>query len=261
MRATDMSGTPNNGVGKNTPASWELRLGAIETKLDSGLPFPDENGFDGSVWWMWEERIKEGHHEEVKLIKKIYNPTKNHPYASSSLLDPNDIASENYWDIREVSDSMYAALVVAMWSRMEYFLGNLSSIYDEAFKGKKFQQDQSFRFGEIIKNLKPVNIEKCEKYLEINALRILNNSYKHASGYYKPIKDKSYTIIDPHILSTWKIMNEKTLYSIKLDHSNMTIKIKYYNLPIKKIVLDCYHFCSESLDKTKIYLYREKFQH
>jgi hypothetical protein len=241
MRATDMSGTPNNGVGKNTPASWELRLGAIETKLDSGLPFPDENGFDGSVWWMWEERIKEGHHEEVKLIKKIYNPTKDHPYASSSLLDPNDIASENYWDIREVSDSMYAALVVAMWSRMEYFLKSLASICIESSSERikllkevqTFCQDslmgkkpdvilnvciknlnklkQPYNFKDLEDKFKEpkIKLKNLKNYTEINSLHILNNLYKHTSGYYNINEQSDYNKIHNDILLKWNIKKEE----------------------------------------------------
>jgi len=45
-------------------------------------------------------------------------------------------------------------------------------------------------------------------YTTADAIRILNNSYKHNNGHYKPEKGKSHIQIDQALLSKWKIFKD-----------------------------------------------------
>lgn len=215
----DMSGTLLQQLHE-----WEIRIGAMEIGLQVGNPFPDEGGFYGSLWWLWEDRIKSAQNSEEKEIQTRYQAWKNQLRNSAEVsFDPDEWASDDYWETCRVTNSMYAALVVSIWSQMETFLKSLASICTEAsgkridilMEVQKFCEDSQkgedpkttlddcikalnkikdpYKFDEIKKRFKSpgIEVERCKNYPIVDALRILSNSYKHADGRHRPKENKS----------------------------------------------------------------------
>jgi len=226
--------------------NWKTRLDAIESLLEIGNPFPDQNGFFDSVWFLWKDRIENGHKEEEKQIQSTYKKWKDQiGHSDDPSFDPDELASDDYWQACRVTNSMYAALVVSMWSKMESFLKSILSICSDALRGKEKKTKEPYKFDEIKKSLKAIGIqvEQCRNYTTVDAIRILNNSYKHSNGHYRPKKNKLHTQIDQDLLSKWKVLKNQN-----------EDEIDYSKLPIQKIVVDCNSFCTDLLERIKAVL-------
>ncbi|MBW2149369.1 MAG: hypothetical protein JRI22_20415 [Deltaproteobacteria bacterium] len=226
-------------------SNWKTRLGALEILVEIGEPFPDQNHFYDSVWHIWNKRIENGHNEEGKQIQSIYEKWKEQiGYSNDPSLDPDELAGDDYWQTCRVTNSMYAALVVSMWSKMESFLKSIVSICSEALERQE-KNNRPYEFKKILKKLKnfSIQVEQCANYTTVNAIRILNNSYKHSNGRYRPKKGKSYTQIDKDILSKWQILQDQN-----------EDEIGYSKLPIQEIVAECNSFCSDLMKKSKAVL-------
>jgi hypothetical protein len=207
-------------------------------------PFPDEDDFNGSLWWLWEYRIKGAHNSEEEEIHTRYQAWKNQIRNSAdSSFNPDEWALDDCWETCRVSNSMYAALVVSIWSGIENFLKSLVSICSETFRKGKEKEPHEFRKIKEALEKFGLLVERCENCITINAVRILNNSYKHDNGRYRPKAEKPHTQIDQALLSKWKILNDQ--------NQN---EIDYSKVPIREILVDCNSFCSDLLSKTKAVL-------
>ena len=83
-----------------------------------------------------------------------------------------------------------------------------------------------------------VEVDQCAEYLTVDAVRILNNSFKHNKGRYQPKDGKPHTRIDEAILKKWSILGEHN-------------EIDYSKLPVKELVVACNGFCADLLDRVE----------
>lgn len=207
---------------------WRIAL-----KLATLHAFRDD--YFGSRWYDWEKRIKDGHDTEENKIEKQYekalkNISSDDPYFA-------DFIGEEYINTRELTNNMYAALIVSIWSEMESFLKSLVlACYTARGEHKKLP----YKIEGIKKEIKTetgIQIDKCKGYITVDAIRILNNSYKHSSGYYRPEADKPYSQIKKSLLRKWKIKEDR--------------KIAYSKVPIENIVLSFTAFCTDVMKKVE----------
>lgn len=237
-----MSGISQKQNDEKFYIDWEMRLDMMEVQLEIGNPFPDQYFFFDSVWHIWKERIEHGHSLEERQIKDIYKKWKEkEEQFDDPSFDPDGWASDDYWQACLVTNAMHAALAVSIWSEMESFLKSLLSICSEA-DGNKVVSRKPYRFNEIEEALKKIGIKimECDAANRVNAVRILNNSFKHDDGRYKHEKNKSHTQIDQKLLSKWNILKNQN-----------DDEIDYSKLPIQEILKDCNRFCMDLLKKTK----------
>lgn len=236
--------------------------------------FSDEDNYCYSRWASWEKRIQQGHTAEEKLIERMYNECKKQP-SSDPFYNPDEWAGEDYMKTCHLTNSMYAALVVSIWSEMEHFLKDIVSLCRKARgnRRKALQKTQQFckdslarklsnatqkttlnscikalkelqagipyAFDEIKKAIEKegcVKLTECANYAIVDAVRILNNSFKHSDGCYKPNDTDQHTQIDPALLDRWSVLDERN-------------EIDYSKLPVKELVVACNSFCSDLLDK------------
>ena len=111
-----------------------------------GDVFPDENSFCDSRWGSWNRRIQRAHTAEEKQIERIYNERKKRPSLDPSY-DPDEWAGEDYMETCRLTNSMYAALVVSIWSEMEHFLKDVVSAL---LSGPGEAKDGSPRDAEVL---------------------------------------------------------------------------------------------------------------
>ncbi len=202
-------------------------------KLATLHAFRDD--YFGSRWYVWEQRIKSGHDAEEDTLKKQYEKALK----SVSPDDPyfTDFIAEEYINTRELTNNMYAALIVSIWSEMEYFL---KSLVRTCYTARGEHKPLPFRIEDIKRAIEKetgIQIGKCKGYITVDAIRILNNSYKHSNGYYRPEADKLHTQISKSLQKKWKIEE---------GHN-----IEYSTLPTEKIVLSFTAFCTNVLKKVE----------
>jgi len=174
--------------------------------------FPEN--YEDSTWAVWVKRIKEGQSNEKEILKSRIKKW------GKKLNRVDDRYAEDFWRIDHVTNSMFGALIVSIWSQLEHFLKGMVEVCHE--KECKRENKRSYRFDEIKKCLEKVlsiDLEKWRSYKMINAIRILNNSFKHKNSYYKPEQKKSYEHISPTLLQRWDIKNKK-----EIDFSKIIIE-------------------------------------
>lgn len=205
---------------------WRIAL-----SLTTMHAFHDD--YFGSRWYDWEQRIKAGHDVEEDTLKKQYEKALK----SVSPDDPYfvEFIAEDFINTRELTNNMYAALIVSIWSEMESFFKSLvRACYTARGERKKLPYDIK-AISEEIERTTGIQIGKCKGHKVVDAIRILNNSYKHSNGYYRPEADKPHTQISKSLLNKWKIEEG--------------CKIEYSKLPIEKIYLSFNAFCADMLKK------------
>lgn len=213
---------------KNVPR-WQIALN-LAARLHA---FPDD--YFGSRWYDWEKRIKDGHNAEENRINKLHEKELKR----SSSVDPYiaDVLGEECSNNLELTNNMYAALIVSIWSEIEHFL---KDIVRACYVSRNEQKNVPDRIEKIIKTIEEetgIQIYKCDCYTIINAARILNNSFKHSNGRYKHEPSKTYKQIEKSLLKKWEIKEGQ--------------KINYTKLPIQDIVLACNGFCTDLQNKIK----------
>lgn len=237
-----MSGTSQKQSSEQFNINWEMRLDMMKNQLEIGNPFPTEDFFYDSVWHIWKERIENGQNREEKQIQEIYKKWKRQEdQFNDRSFDPDGWASDDYWQSCQVTNTMHAALLVSIWSEIENFLKSILAICSET-DGNKGVIKIPYRFKEIKEALEKLGIKimECDAALIANAVRILNNSFKHDDGQYRPDNEKPHTQIDQNLLSNWEVL--KDLNDNEIDCSK---------LPIQEILKDCNSFCMDLLKKTE----------
>jgi len=196
---------------------WAVWLNACWGSLADVFPEKEED-YPGSRWALWEKRIQQGQKDEEKLIRRIFRAHINR----RGISPPGDIASwaaEEHQQVLHLTNAMYAALVVSIWSEIERFITDI--VYASRLatgQGKAATW-----------------LPKAAKYPTVHAVRVLNNCFKHTEGRYVPKLRKPDAQIDQMLLDRWSI----------LDGRNV---IDYTKLPIKELVVACHSFCDDVLN-------------
>ena len=204
--------------------------------------FPDGDDYDSSLWAMWQSRIREGHKSEEIFIAKVADRWISNLTEEQKELMPDDMFTDDYYHTFQLTNAMYAAMVVKLWSSIEGFLKDLVNICKRVHNSNK---KVSYKFEEIEKSFKKdigVNLEQLPSYSIINAIRILNNSFKHSEGFYQPELGKPHTHIDPNLLTKWKCISKRFVDLKEID---------YTVLPIQELVAACKLFCQHLISATE----------
>jgi hypothetical protein len=192
-----------------------------------------DTDYNNSLWAAWVSRIQQGHDaEEVRLS------------AQGNTGHENDDGIDGHWQICCFSNYMFAAIIVAIWSEMEWLLKNITHISKKVLQSQDKKQKKC-DFMSIITFFKgklSIDLESLSSYKTFNAIRILNNSFKHHNLFYRPEADKSYDQIDPILLQEWGIIE---------DEDNNENEIDFSKVPIKNLILACADFCDELENKVK----------
>jgi hypothetical protein len=191
------------------------------------------NNYDDSDWAAWVSRIQQGHDAEKVRLSEL----ENAGYENNEAIDP-------HWRICTLSNNMYAALITAMWSQMERQLKHIIHISKKVLQSQnEKQKEYNFKnMKSFFKDKLSIDLESLSSYNTINAIRILNNSFKHHDSFYYPEPDKPYEQINPSLLQEWGIIKEE---------DNDENEIDFSKVPIKNLVLACANFCDELQDKVK----------
>lgn len=225
-----MAGDP--ATARKRMLRWKLRLTLAKRLLRH--TFPEDDEFLGSTWDDWGRRIREGHDADDARIRTIIER-----FASTdSATDVGDWIAEDMHNMEHVTNSMYAALVVSAWCKMEAFFKLLIKIVNGALNRAGEAPYQFDRIKEFFDKNVGLNLETIAEYPTVNAIRILNNSYKHSDGQYKPDASKPHTRIDQTLLDRWKI----------LDNQN---QIDFSKTPIEEFISCCAVFCRKVLSATE----------
>lgn len=207
--------------------------------------FPDEDGYIDSLWEMWESRIRKGHEGEEALISKAANRWESTLTKEQRELMPDDMFADDIWHTLQLTNAMYAAMIVSLWSCVECYLKDLLRVCKRAKHPNKKCSVHNWGIERIKKGFeKDVNVklEKEPNYAVVNAVRVLSNSFKHSEGYYLPKEGKPHTQIDADLLTRWKCISDRFIKHMEID---------YTKLPVKELVVTCGAFCRGLLSETK----------
>lgn len=216
---------------------WKVRISALQ----SLFRFEFEDYFD-SIWYNWERRIQQGHDAEEKIIERQYEKAKKQQ-SPDPYFDPDEWAGEDYMETCRLTSTMYAAMVVAMWARMEEFLFFTTGVCHnelnlKANLGSPLRIKKVCQF--FLKALK-LDIQAMGSYSVVNAIRILNNAFKHNGGRYEAAPKEVHDRINGVLLERWDIVKENG-------------DIDYSKLPIKELVEACNQFSRDLLDRIEVAL-------
>ncbi len=219
----------NDSRSKVFHTGWKHHLKGMEIiSIDNTFP----NSYNGSIWAAWENRIKKGRDNEEKILSEFIEKSKNENF-------PDDWYSEDYYRLSRITKSMYAALIVSMWAELEFFFKGLIRICSEYLKNGV--SDDKLHKACVIKDyFKKVGIklDEIKELNTVNAIRILNNAFKHNNGSYELNKKNPCDNINEELCEKWYI-----------DARN--VEIDYSRIPINELVLACNTFCCELINKVE----------
>jgi hypothetical protein len=256
----------------NKLAAWEMRLSWIEHVVDSDWPDSDVD-YIGSSWDSWEKRIRNGRDAEEITLQQRQKKLEAEGYHINNYYEHTAWITEEYLSMCLLTNSMYAAFIVSLWARVETYLKELAWMCFYAIQKKEaslktvqqscnealsirvdrvklkegfeeldeLRKKSLYRFGDIEgffkKNLN-IRFQEFANYKSVDAIRLLNNCFKHDEGKYMPKSDELDRHIDQTLLMTWNIVNDRG-------------EISYSKLPIKDLVLACSAFRKELVEKIK----------
>jgi len=206
-----------------------------------GDRLPGKDDYDFSVWAMWESRIRKGHEEEEALISKAAKRWESTRTEEQKKLMPDDMFTDDFAHSQELTNAMYAALVVSLWSCVEGYLKDLLGVCKRAKHPDKKRSvghcDIRITREAFDKEVN-VKLEEQPDYAVVNTVRILCNSFKHSEGFYLPKDEKPDTQIDSDLLTKWNCISNRFIELKEID---------YTKLPVKELVLTCGTFCQSVL--------------
>lgn len=227
---------------------WKRRIQLSKHFVERA--FPSE--FFCSLWDEWIERIKAGQQREVERLEKLAEEYKGfEPHPDDPPWDPMEDLSEDYHESVRVSQSMYAALVVALWAEVErllkdhvgfarYALQEFGIVPSESEKKirKQFDADPYDKKGisDWLREFTALDISALPRHPEIDAVRILNNSFKHSESKYKPEEGKPWTQIESSVLASLACIGPEG-------------KIDYSEVPFEQLVSACRDYCTALSDE------------
>lgn len=190
-------------------------------------PFPlnDEEYYD-STWCQWIERIQEGQRHEQERIEKWVDQCGD-----------VELFAEDFLIAEEVSEIMYAALTVAIWSNIESFIKKTICMCETILKQKRPNLDK----------IRRMNIVKCDEYLNdsninvnlqslqcydfVNAARIISNCFKHNNGKYIEKSNNEKDKIEEALKREWDLECGK--------------RIVYRKINFHELIINCGLFCND----------------
>lgn len=198
--------------------------------------FPARNFFHESMWASWLSKIRDGEKADDAYLAKRqaeFDEYLKSTEGQSHDLDPGEILADEAYEAFNVSNNIYAALIVSIWTKCEKSLKSFSSLCAEQLEIDipDFKFDNQKKFYK--KQLK-ITFSILPKYAEINAIRLLNNIYKHADGHCNEAK---FNQITKNIASVWNVEKKK--------------QINYSTLPIEDIVCSCNEFLTKLLEEAQ----------
>jgi hypothetical protein len=224
--------TPNERTRKQKYQKWRVLLNALGNQTLSF--FPEDYG--DSIWCVWEQRIIDGQKGEKDWIERKCKDCEQSGWDSDTI---GDLFAEDFGKTSEVTDIMYAALIVSVWAEIEALLENARRVcclasnkpYRKFIKARKRVEwfHQEFDSKTVL--------ERCVNYEKVNALRILNNAFKHDRGKYRLYSKDPFEQIEGSVLQRWKIAERG--------------QIRYANLPLAEIVSATNSFCRDLLSKVE----------
>jgi len=192
-------------------------------------PFPlnDEEYYD-STWCQWIERIQEGQRHEQERIEKWVDQCGD-----------VELFAEDFLIAEEVSEIMYAALTVAIWSNIESFIKRTILMCKKFLEQKCPDSDE-------IREIRWMNLRECSKYLDkhinasleslqyygfANAVRIISNCFKHNNGKYIEKSNNEKDKIEEALKREWDLECKK--------------RIVYRKINFHELIINCGLFCND----------------
>jgi len=234
---------------------WTMRLGILGRSVQHDFPPDDE--YLMSLWADWCSRIRKGHQEEVERLKKLADEWNDGQY------DFGDWYAEDIYNAERLNNVMHASMVVALWGNVENLLKSTLSACNAALRTKKTaattlrqfcddvldgnptqttHQDcirllksafsKPFAIDDLrtaLKKVTGVDSTTCCEQATVDAIRVLNNSFKHSNGRYLPDRTKPHTEIDSALLAAWNVIGPEN-------------RIEFQRLPFKELVGSCNKF-------------------
>lgn len=220
--------------------SWQNKLWLEKIFLED-IFFPVKQ-YGDSIWAWWECRIQDGLAREKTTFDEMVEK-----YKGNGEFD-EDRAIATLLQSDDVTNSMYAAMTVSVWAKMEHLLKTLEAVCKAALNLKKNKPNKfdMKKFVKFFQNEMNINLEELNNFAGINAIRILSNSFKHANGYYE-LNEKSHERIDEKLLILWHITEPE-------QKINDDIKIDFTKLPIQELTRCCNCFCNELISRIELNL-------
>jgi hypothetical protein len=197
--------------------------------LSSEFP-PDQRDYGLSSWAMWENRVKSGGQEELDRWEDEARCGIGPDVQEAWIEDQNSLTEE-------LSNAMSACIVVVLWSRVEaLFERTCRSLAQHG----ALTAPQAFRFAEVGKFMRSncgIQLEHLPCFDEVNAIRLLNNCFKHKDGgTYTPPVNRPGDTISPALLSRWGAIDANG-------------RLNYRAVPVSELTAACFSFCSELLTR------------
>lgn len=151
---------------------------------------------------------------------------------------------------------MYAALVVSMWSKSEYLLKTMikSSCHNINITNEVKGFHKIAKIVEFFKEKLEIELKLLPSYHELNAVRVLCNSFKHSDGRYDLNPAYETDNIEEQLFD-WRVVNrqyvneEHKKREKDSEYKEKPIKIEYTKLPLEVLVCSCYRFFYELVNK------------
>ena len=190
----------------------------------------DQRFYEYTMWSRWEERARIGLDADLERIQHDAAVGIGSDVRVAWIADETAIANA-------LTDAMFASLVVTIWSEMEHFLEGLI----EECQARLGQPVHApFKFGQIMTFFNDhtgVDLTTLADFQSVDAVRILDNSFKHSDGIYSPVAGQAHTSIDAGLLAAWDIV----------DASN---RINYAKLPFEDLVMASGRFANDLAART-----------
>lgn len=187
-------------------------------------PFPinDEEYYD-SVWYQWIERIQEGQRCEQERVSDLVNQCGD-----------VELFAEDFLIAEEVSETMYAALTVAIWSNIESFIKR-TILMCKKFLEQKCPDSDEIRWmnprecSEYLHKHINASLESLQHYDFVNAVRIISNCFKHNNGKYIEKSNNEKDKIEEALKRKWDLECKK--------------RIVYRKINFHELIINCGLFC------------------
>ena len=210
-----------------TGKSFEhLRLKVLRQYV-SECAFPSPASW--SRWSEWEERISSAHEAEEERLSAIIEAEHGNP-------EIEGFVEDEYAKASVLTRSMHAALVVAMWSEMEACLKEVAK-YLLCRRGRNAKKADSLNIDKAKKlfcDEAKIDLDKLKSYDAVDAIRILNNAFKHSQG---KLKGQS-----SRFISQWGVVGGDGT------------AVDYSKLDFDKLQRHCHDFCDELMTKVEVLL-------
>ncbi len=215
-------------TGKSGGAGWGKDFQLAYLAL--GDIFPDEDGYHDSRWHIWDEIISTTRQAEKKRIANMGKEYTDQTGSGDWMIDRNQQSEQ-------LARMLHATLIGSLWSDLEQFLKSLIRPCSKALKKGESAPHEFKGIKKFFKKNLSVDLERLPDGSIVEAIRILNNTFKRSKGYYTPEHKKPWTHISPHLLTKWEISTGN--------------EIDFSKIPIQELALACNRFCRQTLEEAQ----------